>query len=189
MHSPDQKADPAGGMSYTLDEADTIVAVNGSWDDFARNNEGEQTVARHIIGKKLDQFIHGDETRMFVRTMIMSARVLKKPIYRPYRCDSPQHKRFMEMTVFPRAEGQVEVVHRELHREPIFRPVRFTAAPLGASTAYVKRCSLCNRVQAQGLWSELEEALETERLQMEASTLKVFYGVCPDCLRRRGVAL
>ena len=189
MSSSHLEQDPSEGMSYTLDDADTIVAVNGPWDDFARKNEGEQILADKIVGQKLDRFILGDDTRMFVRTMIMSARVLKKTIYRPYRCDSPTLKRFMEMTVHPLPEGQVEVVHRELHSEPITHVIRIAAGPVGSSTAYVKRCSLCNRVKVQGIWSELDNALETERLLVEASSLKVIYGVCPDCQRHQGVPL
>jgi hypothetical protein len=177
------------GMSYTLDRSDTIVAVSGNWDNFALDNNGEKTLSDQVVGRKLDQFITGDDTRMFVRTMIMSARTLRRPIYRPYRCDSPKLKRFMEMTVLPRDGGAVEVIHRELHSEPVFHNIPIIAAPVGTCRAYLKRCSLCNRVQAQGVWSEIDEAINTQRLETSASSLKVIYGVCPDCLTRRGVPL
>lgn len=74
-------ADDRSALSYTLDKADNIVAVGGNWDAFARENDGESLLASKIIGRKLDQFIHGDITRMFVRTMIMSARTLQRPVY------------------------------------------------------------------------------------------------------------
>lgn len=179
----------AGGLSYSLDRSDTIVAVSGKWDDFARDNDGEKILSGQIIGRKLDQFIIGDDTRMFVRTLLMSARTLCRPIYRPYRCDSPKLKRFMEMTVLPQAEGAVEVIHRELYSEPIFYNIPIVAAPASAGWAFLKRCSLCNRVQAQGMWSEIDEAIEANRLLVTAPSLKVIYGVCPDCLARRGVPL
>ena len=179
----------SNGMSYSLDSSDTIVSVGGHWDDFARENNGENILSSKIIGWKLDRFISGDDTRMFVRTMIMSVRTLHRPIYRPYRCDSPTLKRFMEMTLLPRANGAVEVIHRELHSEPLFHNIPIVAAPAGAGWAFLKRCSLCNRVHAQGVWSEIDEAIETHRLQVTAPSLKVIYGVCPDCLSRRGVPL
>jgi len=176
-------------LSYTIDVAGTIVAVSGGWDDFARGNDGEAIVSKKIVGKKLDQFIHGDETLMFVRTMILSARVLQRPIYRPYRCDSPSLKRFMEMTVQPRPEGDVEVIHRELRCEPIASKIPVAAESTAGYAPYVKRCSLCNRIRAQGVWSEIDEAAQAKRLPADVAPLKVIYGVCPDCLVNRGVAL
>ena len=173
---------PVNSLSYTISAADTIVAVSGHWDEFALQNEGENIVASQVIGKKLEQFIHGDETLMFVRAMIMSARVLQRPVLRPYRCDSPSLKRFMEMTVQPLAQGAVEVSHRALRSEPITPPVRIVAAPVGAGMAFTKRCSVCNRVKAQNVWSEFDAAVQAQRsLLQDAMPLRVIYGVCPDC--------
>jgi hypothetical protein len=194
MPSPPAKPEtappaPAEGMSYTLDKANHIVAVSGQWDAFALDNDGNEVLSSKIIGKPLDQFIDGDTTRMFVRTMIMSARTLQRPVYRPYRCDSPKLKRFMEMTVLPGEQGVVEVIHRELHSEPIIHPMPVCAAPKGVGENFVKRCSMCNRVKVLGIWSELDAAIDAYRLPAGAHNLKVIYGVCPDCLARRGVTL
>lgn len=186
MSTTDACRAQAEGLSYIVDAADTIVAVSGRWDDFARNNEGDEILSSKIIGKKLDQFIHGDETLMFVRTMIMSVRVLKKPILRTYRCDSPLFKRFMEMTLQPHEGGAVEVIHRQLRSEPMVNKVRFLAAPPGTKGPLVKRCSVCNRVRIENTWSEIDAAVEARRLALgDELALKVIYGVCPDCLQSR----
>ena len=186
VSKPAQRTDIVG---YTVDRTDTIVAVSGQWDAFARENGGEKLLASAVIGRKLDQFINGDATRMFVRTMIMSARTLKRPIYRPYRCDSSKDKRFMEMTILPREDGMVEVIHRELHHEPLAQKIPLIVAPKGSSGTFHKRCSLCNRIETQGVWNEIDEALNTNRLEPGTRSLKVVYGVCPDCLTRRGIVL
>jgi hypothetical protein len=194
--SPTRAAGPAAtsypeiGLSYTLDVSNTIVAVGGCWDDFARNNDGEAILAAKIIGRKLDEFVSGDTTRMFVRTMIMSARTLQRPLQRPYRCDSPQLKRFMEMILQPGVAGAVEIMHRQLRCEPIPRPVRLLAAAPGtASTGTLtKRCSLCNRVLTRGRWREIDDAVSAEHLAAD-STVRVIFGVCGDCLAQRGTPL
>ena len=173
----------ADGLSYTLDATDTIVAVGGKWNEFALQNDGPDIVSEKVIGKKLDQFVHGDETLMFVRTMIMSARVLKRPVVRPYRCDSPSVKRFMEMKVEPKDLGAVDVMHRELRSEPSKNTVRVAGAPMGAVGVFIKRCSICNQVHAKDVWSELDDAIAAERLTLpESQALRVVYGVCPSCL-------
>lgn len=170
-------------LSYTVDASDVIVAVGGAWDDSARCNDAEKIVSTQIIGKSLDGFIHGDETRMFVRTMLMSARVLNRPVMRPYRCDSPQRKRFMEMTVTPLDGGNIEVMHQEVHSEPIANPTRMVAAPKGVTGVHTKRCSVCNRLRVNGIWSELDDAVASGHLAPAvAPALRVIYGVCPDCL-------
>jgi hypothetical protein len=187
--APGAVAVPEDTISYTVDKSGTIIAVNGKWDEFARDNQGEKVLASKVIGRKLDQFIQGDDTRMFVRTMIMSAQTLKRPIYRPYRCDSPRLKRFMEMTLIPRDDGSVELLHRELHSELIRQNVPAVIASKSSGGGLLKRCSLCNRVQALGVWSEIDEALESDRLKTVEPLVKVIYGVCPDCLARRGMVL
>jgi hypothetical protein len=177
-------------LSYTIDASDTIVSVNSAWDAFALGNDGDQIVAAKIIGKPLDAFIQGDETRMFVRTMIMSARILNRPVLKPYRCDAPDRKRFMEMTVQPLGDGKVEVLHHEVHSEPIANPVRMVSAPKELGGVHVKRCSVCNRVRLGGVWSELDEAVGSGRLVPVVSpAMRVIYGVCPECLADKSPAV
>jgi hypothetical protein len=176
------------GMSYTLDQTDCIVSVGCAWDDFARGNQGDAVLASKVIGRKLDQFIHDDATRMFVNSLLMAVRLRHEAISRPYRCDAPELKRFMEMTVTPRAGGALEVTHRELRSEPMRHRVRLVAALQGSKAAFVKRCSLCNRIQAGGVWSEVDAAVQDGRLRDSTADVKVIYGVCPDCQSRRHVS-
>jgi len=168
-------------LRYTLDANDAIVAVAGDWDLFALANGGEAILAARIVGRRLDDFITGDVTRMFVRTMLMSARTLKREVQRPYRCDSPQMKRLMQMTITPRGSDWLDVCHCQLHQEPWQRPQPIIAAASACTGTFIKRCSMCNRIRVRQEWGEVDEALPM------AARLNVVYGVCPDCLQ--GVAL
>lgn len=172
-------------LSYTLDSRDRIVAVGGDWDGFARDNDGSDVLARTVIGRRLEEFITGDATRMFVRTMLMSARTLKRSIRRPYRCDSPQWRRLMEMTIVPLAQEMLEVRHHQLHAEPLPYTMAITAVTSTAASDFVKRCSICNRIRAGKVWSEVDAAVLDGRLA-PTGTLRVIYGVCPDCLHAAG---
>lgn len=77
-------------VSYTLDRANRIVGVGGSWDNFALENDASNLLEPHILGREISEFVVGDTTRIFLFTMLDSSRVLEKLITRPYRCDSPQ---------------------------------------------------------------------------------------------------
>ncbi len=188
---PSNDAAPAASqLSYTLDPDDAIIAVTGDWDRFALDNGGDESLSTKIIGRRLDRFIAGDVTLMFVRTLLMSARTLERTIQRPYRCDSPQVKRFMEMTIVPRGSGVLEVCHRQVRSEPYRYSLPVTAAMPGTGSNFVKRCSLCQRIRLGQTWSEVDDAVLEGRLQQRATAeLAVVYGVCPDCMSRRGVKL
>ena len=180
----------AGQLSYTLDGTDRIVAIAGDWDRFALANGGEAIIERRIIGRPLDEFITGDITRMFVRTMLMSARTTQRRIQRPYRCDSPELRRFMEMTILPGDGGQVEVVHRLIRSEVCRYPLPVAAARARSLTPPIKRCSVCNRIRLGQTWQEIDEAVSRGRLPQAVSPgLTVVFGVCPECLEQRGICL
>ncbi|MCM8613702.1 hypothetical protein [Accumulibacter sp.] len=169
-------------LSYTLDADDAIVAVAGDWDRLALANGCQSLLAARIIGRRLDDFITGDVTRMFVRTMLMSARTLQRAVCRPYRCDSPQVRRLLQMSIVPQADDRLDVRHWQLRQEPVPQPVSVVAAASGSTAGFIKRCSMCNRIRLRQDWVEVGDARNDPSLA-GASSLMVVYGVCPDCLR------
>jgi hypothetical protein len=169
-------------LSYTLDADDTIVTVAGDWDRTALANGGEAVLAARIIGRRLNDFITGDITRMFVHTMLMSARTLQREVSRPYRCDTPQLRRLMRMSIEPHADGRLDVHHWQLAQDPVPQPIPVVAAAGGSAAAFIKRCSMCNRIRVGQEWVEVGSARQEPSLTGIAS-LMVVYGVCPECLR------
>lgn len=171
---------------YTLDATDSIVAEAGDWDRFALANDGESIPAARVIGRRLDDFISSDVTRMFVRAMLMSARTLKREVQRSYRCDSERMKRLMQMTIMPRDGNWLDVCHHQLTQEPRQQQPPIVNAASGGAATFVKRCSMCNRIRVRQKWNELDYPLQTA-FPTPVVNLTVVYGVCPDCLR--GVVL
>ncbi len=186
-NQPTDEAPDATLLRYTLDASDAIVAVSGDWDRFALANGGEAILAERVIGRRLDDFIAGDVTRMFVRTMLMSVRTLGRELQRPYRCDSPRMKRLMQMTITPRANKLLDLCHRPLRQEPWPGSLPVVRPASADATRVVKRCSMCNRVRFGRQWCELDEALRAACLS-PAACLNVVHGVCPDCLRDVGTS-
>ena len=179
-----------GTISYFVDADNRIVNVVGPWDEFALKNDGPGACVQAILGKPLDQFIAGDVSRMFVSTMLMSARSLNRTVYRSYRCDSGHLKRYMEMTIIPVNDGILEVRHRLLHSEPM-QQYQFVPAQRSGTTgvAGTKRCSMCNKIQANGEWMEVEDALKAQAVTTERAQGPWVFGVCPTCLERNGAVL
>jgi hypothetical protein len=169
-------------VSYTLDRTNRIVDVGGCWDNFALENDAANLLEPHILGREISEFVTGNTTRIFLFTMLDSSRVLDKPLTRPYRCDSPQYRRFMEMTLEPHPQGIVKLRHRLIRVEAVEYPIKFTIAPENAPKGLIKRCSMCNQINIKGDWLEASEAAR-QGLLTQAEQCQVIYGVCENCQR------
>lgn len=153
----------------------------------------DRACSKGIIGKPLLEFICDDVTRMYVTTMIDSVRIIPQTLFRPYRCDSPEMKRFMQMIITPEDNGWVRVSHELLRCEPLKKTVRFKTKIHEQNSILKKRnfvhykiefvrCSLCNRLRTLGT----DKWQEADNLTIEKSNslnlIQVVYGICPDCL-------
>jgi len=168
-------------VSYWLDARDRIVRTCANWDGFALDNDGIAAVGKNVRGESLWDFVMGDPTRIWLSTVLSLARLRDEPVKRPYRCDSPTEKRYMEMVVSREGKkGDLLLTHRILRAEPVRPPLSFVAAR--ASGPWMARCSICNRVLADNRWTEPQEAFRRGLLPEDGS-IPVIYGVCPDCRR------
>jgi len=170
-------------ISYFIDSEDRIYKVTGPWDEFALDNNGPNACVKSVIGKPLTSFITGEAAQKLTNTMLTSARELKQTISRPYRCDSGWLKRYMEMSVVPHEDGTLEVHHRILRTEPLskdkFVPTQWTST---IGVEHTKRCSICNKVNLNQEWFEIDEAIRLDLLPLEQSEGPWDFGVCPSCL-------
>jgi hypothetical protein len=113
--------------TYILDGKGRIISINGPWDEFAHENGGVDIYANDIQGQLIWDFISGDATRMWFDTLINFAAIKNEIIKRPYRCDSPEFKRYMRMTITPEGNGLLRIDHELLSLEQRKIPyIRFT---------------------------------------------------------------
>ena len=176
MYSPDSESNK---IIYWLDAQDCIVRVSSSWDTFAQENQGQDCISQHVIGKRLWSFIQGSVTRLWMDAVIRYARISGKLEEKRYRCDSPTQKRYMIMRVIPHTADLLEVQCNLEQELPLKTRLEFEAASVRIPRL-ITRCSICNRLKHTGLWLEPDD--ETLLSTMDCShPIKVIYGVCPDC--------
>lgn len=177
-HRESLKKSSSSPVSYLIDERNLILSVNQHWDQFARQNQGEQVLSDLVIGQPLFHYISGDPTRMYVRVLFDYVRRLQKTVIRDYRCDSDTEKRYMQMIIHPREASQLLLEHRLLATEKLDPPLRFAAGTECA--AHVRwRCSTCNSVEVNGHWMEPDKAYQYGFLNRYTS--RVAYRICPEC--------
>jgi len=171
-------------VSYWLDNNNIICQVDEAWDgNMDADSWSDKAASGSVIGKPLFDFICDDVTRMYVATMIDSVRIIPTTLCRPYRCDSPTEKRFMQMIISREANGWIKVAHELLRTEPLRKRLDLKAATsTDQLKSYCTRCSLCNRIKGMdgNDWHELDSALAQSSLS--EPKLTVIYGVCPDCI-------
>ncbi len=166
---------------YRLDAEDRIVeAGSDAWDEFAKQNGGRSALRVQIEGTKIYAHVAGEASRMFVWTMLDGVRKLGRGTTKLYRCDSPNLKRQMEMTIAPAGNGGLLVTHRTVRTEPLLRPLSFAASPR-QSTRLLVRCSMCNRLRVDGAWREPEAVQSLAAQPPGRGAIAVAYGICEPC--------
>jgi len=162
---------------YWINRQMEITAVDGPWDQFAQENDGEDVASSSVLGRSIWAFITGDPARMWVETLFQLAAVTGKMVERPYRCDSPDLKRFMRMRIVPEGVGTLRIEHELLYTEKqqrtvIIRPARNLRA------SGLMRCSVCGRVNQGESWREPDLS---DVPSMNEPSLQVMYTVCQEC--------
>lgn len=165
---------------YWLDKDMRITAVSGPWDEFAIENNGRNVVEPDVKGRPIWHFIKGNTTRMWVDTLIKLAMVTGKVVERPYRCDSPEMKRYMSMKIVPEESGAFRMEHTVLFTEKRSHNVHFNYSE-NQTLQLKQRCSSCGRLRTQDSWEEAEYLSPPGEGTLE-KTYTVIYTMCPDCL-------
>lgn len=157
--------------SYTVDNNDLIVDIGGDWDDFATANDGS-ALADAVLGTSIWSHISGDTSRMFLDTLLRRARSTLQPIEKKYRCDTPTERRIMNMELIPQPTRRVTVRHSLVDAQR--SDIVVNIIPGERSSDCVKRCTICNSIKLNGVWSDPFD-LEGDQ------TYKVIYGICEKC--------
>jgi hypothetical protein len=169
---------PDDGVAYLIDAQDSIIAVDGAWDTFACENGGPQLVGT-AVGSSLLDCITGVELRTLWRDLLARARS-GVVLTLPYRCDSPEIRRDLLLTITPHADGQLafESVTQTAEARP---PQSLLTAPT-VDGAPILACGWCRRIWVCE-WVEVEEAVIRLGL-LETDLPPITHGLCPDCDRR-----
>jgi hypothetical protein len=196
--------------TYHLDNSDRIVGVNADWIAFAIAN-GAPDLPGRVLGRAVWQFISNRTVRELYRTLFRRVRETRAPMTVTFRCDSPDVRRIMSLTVESDAESaDVLACHASLlHEEPHAPSVRTFAAlrSFGASTdvaagsdgqapsrqlnatgprraePLLSMCSWCKRVNVSG-WREIEDALVVDPSLFTEPVRPITHGICPACAER-----
>lgn len=161
---------------YRLDRKERIISVSGPWDRFARENGGVHIFEDEIKGRSIWEFITGDATRMWLDTLLGFARIQNEKIQRPYRCDSPDLIRYMQMTITPEENGILRTDHTLVSQQKRLNPLYTFHESTSDSKISRIRCSICGRIGNGMAWEEPHT-----KHTVGSNRIVVDYTVCSEC--------
>lgn len=181
------------GIWYAVDCDLMIEAVSHeNWNSFADANTPRSfDKADSIIGKPLLDYIATNETRGYYEAMCAAILAGKRDkISFVYRCDAPDTRRDIRMTISPlRDEGNAvtgilfhNVVLAEVQRPPIELLIQNPDSDEAQGLDTVHMCSFCKDVspdkpESGDSWMTAEEYYQ----RGGSSRVLLSHGVCPSC--------
>lgn len=165
---------------FTLDSADVIRHVSDARVAFAVAN-GAGELGAQVVGRVLWDFIADGETRHLYRAIFAVVRERRRSVSTPFRCDSPDCRRFMRLTILPAHKGSLDLVS-ELLREERRASVELFDSARPRTSDILRMCGWCKRVPTDDRWVEVEVAAERLGLFESAMPPSISHMMCPECL-------
>jgi len=166
---------------WIIDDADKIVHVNDDWLAFAQENTAPQLTASLVLDQPIWRFIQGQETSYLYRQIFRRVRAGKSPVKFPFRCDSPDCRRFMEMELSLLPGNAIQFMAHIL-REEWRDPVDLLDASRDSTREFLKICSWCKKINIPGRgWGEIEAAIVALDLFGHHPMPRMTHTICDAC--------
>jgi len=166
---------------WVIDDADKLVYVNDAWLAFAGENTAPQLTADLVLDQPIWRFIQGRETVYLYEQIFGRVRAGKSPVKFPFRCDSPDCRRFMEVELSLLPGKAIQFIAQILRQE-WREPVGLLAASQDRSGELLQICSWCKKIKIPGRgWGEIEAAIEPLDLFGDRSMPRMTHTICDVC--------
>jgi hypothetical protein len=163
---------------YSIAKEDRICCINDEWNKFAHANDWSNS---DVIGKSLWGFLNCAGTRQIYQLLVKRVRDDRRKLLVPFRCDSADVRRLMELDLEAGADAVVKFACRIVKLES--RPrVELLAGDVERSDQFVTLCSWCKKARIeQDDWVEVEEAVNRLELFKTNVQPQLNHGICPPC--------
>ena len=168
-------------LSYAIDEQDRLIRVDDGYYRFAEENGWDG--AGDSLGRLLWDFVAGHDVRKLQRLLLRRVRDELHDVELPFRCDSPELRREMDVRITADRSGRVVLFSARLRSEqprdepqPLFDP----SVPRDDAD-FLPMCAWCDRFLVDGEWVEVEEAAKRLQLFRRSELPTLDHGICPRC--------
>lgn len=167
-------------ISYSIDKNNIIRSIDTHFIAFANAN-GWDSAESDVIDRHLGEFISGNEIKLLTEKLIEKVRITKRPISIPYRCDSPDVRRYLEMRLQLYPDNQILFANRILRVIPQDLPSYSFSRSTDCKDS-ISVCSWCNQAKLkENQWVDIDVAIKTLDLMAGDPKLKITHGLCNSC--------
>ena len=168
-------------VEYRIDANDVVVGVGNDWVEFASQSHAPE-LAELDQDRTLWSYFDGEEVKDLWRSLVERVRSAGQLARVPLRCDSPDHRRWFEMTVMPESDGWVHfrcVLTFEEARTPV--ALLDPNGDRDSTLEPVALCGWCGQAMHGSVWLDIEDFLRATRLLEQDSLPPVANGICSSC--------
>ena len=163
---------------YRIDTGDRITFINSGWMHFAITNGLNPEQSKSVIGNRMWAYISDLTVRHFYKILMDKVRKTGKCIAVPFRCDSPDMLRLMEMKITKLGDGALEfqniLIRQRRRKKPAF-------AQTTPKQKMPLMCLGCDKVKVTN-WIEPDLAVRQMKIFEKTIAPLVSHDVCPQCL-------
>jgi hypothetical protein len=168
-------------LIWIIDAADQIVYVNAAWLALARENDAPELSPARVLDHSLGRFIPGRETAYWCKQLVGRVRAGNPLIKFPFRCDSPDCRRFMEMELSLLAGAAIRFLARILQQE-LREPLEFLGPSGDRSETLLKIGSWCRKIDVPDHdWVGIEAVIEPLDLLGNGPMPRMTHTICESC--------
>ena len=172
---------PAEVVEYLIDGDDVVVQTDAAWAAAARA-AGAPELKSAPADRTLWDAMGDAETRELWQLVVDRVRTTGEAMSLPIRCDSPDARRWFEMTVTLGPDRHVHFRCALQFEESRSRVDLLDPSVTSSSGAEpLKVCGWCGRGGDGDTWYELDELLRRSRALEAVATPPLSFGVCGDC--------
>jgi hypothetical protein len=166
---------------WIINDADKLVFVNDAWLAFAGENTAPQLTASLVLDQPIWRFIQGQETSYLYKQIFRRVRAGKSPVKFPFRCDSPDCRRFMEMQLSLLPGNAIQFMAQILRQE-WRQSLDFLDTSRDIPREFLKICSWCKKINIPGRgWEEITAAIVALDLFGRHPMPRMTHTICDAC--------
>ena len=166
-------------LLYRLNQQDEVIHLSDGWGTFALENDAPELLPEHVLGRSIWDFIFDLTTTQLYRDLFQRARAGRQSTFL-FRCDAPDCRRQMEMTISGRKRGELQIKTRSLREEERL-PQEVLDRHADRGDDLLRLCGWCNRVDVGGVWEEVETAVTLLGLFDRRCLPLLTHGICDSC--------
>ena len=167
---------------HRIDKNEIIVSVSDNWLSFAEENFGANSCnPENVVGSSLWDFIHDPETVHLYEIILKKVRGHQRAATFPFRCDSPEERRFLILSVVPMMDDAIEFIS-SVSRTEARESIELLKSDIERSDEFVRICSMCKKIAiSDEEWIEIEIAMQELKLFEKDVLPNLTHGVCHSC--------